>query len=80
VKPVSRINPLDRATWPETLRRCDLALIFRCSLPTIDKRRRLGFLPREVPSQSWRDVSWSKASVVEWLDNPRTRMRGVRAA
>lgn len=80
MRPTVTINPCDRATWPEVLRRSDLAVIFGESLDSIDRRRKAHLLPRTLPAVSKKDVCWSKTDICEWLDHGRVRERGLRIA
>lgn len=66
----------DRTTWPEVLRRADLALIYGVTAKTIDEMRKRGELPDRLPGG---DPLWSKADIARWLDHPRER-KGLRRA
>jgi predicted site-specific integrase-resolvase len=66
VKPFDRC---DRATWPETLTRAQIAAIWQKSEHTIYRWTRQGFM-RPMPMA---DGRWSKATVVRHLDAPAQR-------
>jgi hypothetical protein len=68
------VSRTDRATWPEVLRRTDLAVIYGCSAKCIDDMRGRGELPARLPGSA---PLWSKADLIKWLDEPRAR-RGLR--
>lgn len=70
------ISRTDRATWPEVLKRADLAAIYGCSTKCIDDMRNRGDLPARLPGG---DPRWSKTDVCRWLDSPAER-RGLRRA
>jgi hypothetical protein len=74
------LDPCDRSTWPEVLFRVDLMAILRCGHTSLDERQKAGLLPARLPGTSTRDVRYAKATVCEWLDNPRVSGRGLRDA
>ena len=52
-------------TWPVTLTRSELAQIRRVSLTTLDRLRRQGLLPRELPGTG-RQPMWSREVVIRY--------------
>jgi hypothetical protein len=68
------ISRTDRTTWPEVLRRADLAVIYGVTPKCIDDMRLRGELPARLPGG---DPLWSKTDLCRWLDVPNER-RGLR--
>lgn len=68
-------NACDRSTWPDTLTVPDMAAVWRVSVRTLFRLRRLGVIPDPMPDPG--HPRWSKTAVVAWRDQPSMR-RGCR--
>lgn len=65
----------DRSTWPDVLYPADMAVIWNRSVRTIRRMHTKGYLPDAAHGA---ELTWIKADVIAWFDNPKIRNLGQR--